>query len=162
MDGTLVFHRAGYTTVSCRSVGAISANHAVSTPFNRHYPNPGGIEPSTCIVSSTCSACFLLAAPAARTIFGTSTLLTSPIVVAHLLHLSTLSDRVFVITTTECAIHRLRISPTVRRKPFMTLRYVVCGGGGDVCPARARRALGARLARYLSNNYPDFSPRFTL
>ena len=33
---------------------------------------------------------------------------------------------------------------------------------GNVCPARARRALGARPARYLSNNYPDFSPRFTL
>ena len=26
----------------------------------------------------------------------------------------------------------------------------------------ARRALGARPARYLSINYPDFSPRFTL
>ena len=28
--------------------------------------------------------------------------------------------------------------------------------------ARARRALGARPARYLSINYPDFSLRFTL
>ena len=26
----------------------------------------------------------------------------------------------------------------------------------------ARRALGARPARYLSINYPDFSPKFTL
>ena len=26
----------------------------------------------------------------------------------------------------------------------------------------ARHALGARPARYLSINYPDFSPRFTL
>ena len=33
---------------------------------------------------------------------------------------------------------------------------------GNVCPARARRTLGARPARYLSINYPDFSPRFTL
>ena len=33
---------------------------------------------------------------------------------------------------------------------------------GNVCLARARCALGARPARYLSINYPDFIPRFTL
>ena len=103
-------------------------------PFNCHSPNPGGTDPSICtdsssatskrstIVSSACCTCSLLAALAARTIAGTSTLLTSPIIVAHLLHLGTLSDRVSIIKTTECAIPRLRIYLTVRRTPFMTLR----------------------------------------
>ena len=40
--GTLVFHKAGHTAGSCRSIGAVSANHADFTPFRRHSSKPSG------------------------------------------------------------------------------------------------------------------------
>ena len=54
--GACASHRGGHTAPSCRSVGAISANHAVLTPFSRHSPNPGGTQPSICIDSPSAAS----------------------------------------------------------------------------------------------------------
>ena len=52
----------------------------------------------------------------------TSTLLTSPIVVVHPAHLGNLSHRDCGISTTECAIPKLRICANVSETPFRVFR----------------------------------------